>query len=429
MSHSRRSFIKRGGIAYLSLGTVIPSVKPTVEEYAQLLLPNVQDKDPRIIAQDERFWSIIQQSFTRNKDFINLENGYYSCLPIQTLNAQKAHVQRLNDERSRYMRIDQVRDRENVKSRLAEFAGCSLEEVIVTRNTTESLNTVIFGLDFQPGDEVILCDQDYGSMQEQFKQQAQRKGIKLRWVKVPLHPQSDDEIISLYKQAISPKTRILLVSHIINITGQVLPVRKIADMAHSHGVEVICDGAHSFGHLDFRIPELGVDYFGTSLHKWLCCPLGSGLLYIKQDKIPQIWPLFGDVHKKSDDIRKLEHIGTQPCSTHLSILNALDFQLTIGNKIKEERLRYLRNYWMDRVRDLPHVRINSPQEDSRSCGIGNVGVKGKSPKELAEYLFEEHKVYTVAINRESVQGVRVTPHLYTTLEDVEALVTALKQLG
>ena len=428
MNHSRRSFIKRSGIAYLGVGA-IPYVNPTAKHESQSLLPDAKGREPKILAQDEKFWSLIQKSFTRNQEYVNLENGYYSCLPIQTLNAQKAHIQRLNEERSHYMRTEQVEDRERVKKELADFAGCSVDELIVTRNTTESLNTIVFGLDFNPGDEAILCDQDYGSMQEQFKQQAQRKGLKLKWVEVPLHPQSDEEIVSIYEKEITPKTRILLVSHIINITGHVLPVRKIADMAHSHGVEVLCDGAHSFGHLEFQIPDLHVDYFGTSLHKWLCCPLGTGMLYIKREKIPQIWPLFGDVYKKTEDIRKLEHIGTQPCSTHLSILNALDFHLTIGSKLKEERLRYLRNYWMDQVRELPHIVLNSPKEDARSCGIGNVGVKGMTPKELSTQLFEKFKVYSASINRGAIQGVRVTPHLYTTLEDLDVLVHALKMLG
>ena len=428
MNHSRRSFIKRSGIAYLGLGTM-PYMDSTINGQLKGILPHRSGAEPKELAQDEKFWSVIQKSFTRNKEFTNLENGYYSCLPIQTLNAQKAHIQQLNEERSHYMRNEQVKDREFVKMQLAEFAGCSLEELIITRNTTESLNTIVFGLDYNPGDEAILCDQDYGSMQEQFKQQAQRRGLKLKWVQLPLHPQSDEELVSIYEQAITSKTRILLVSHIINITGHVLPVRKIADMAHRHGVEVLCDGAHSFGHLEFRIPDLGVDYFGTSLHKWLCCPLGTGMLYIKREKIPQIWPLFGDVHKKPEDIRKLEHIGTQPCSTHLSILNALDFHLTIGSDVKEERLRYLRNYWMEKVKDFPHIILNSPKEDARSCGIGNVGVKGMPPNELATKLFDDCKVYTAAINRGAVQGVRVTPHLYTTLKDLEVLVEALKQLG
>ena len=426
MKHNRRSFIKQSSLA---LGSVSFSLSSQNKKSLQQAIELSTSKSPTELAEDEAFWSVVQQSFTRNPRFINLENGYYSCLPQETLNAQIGHIQRVNEQRSYYMRNHQVKDRENVKRQLADFAGCSLEELIITRNTTESLNTIVFGLDFKKGEEAILCDQDYGSMQEQFKQQAQRYGLKLKWVKLPLHPKSDEEIVAQYEAAITPNTRILLVSHIINISGQVLPVRKIADMAHSHGVEVLCDGAHSFGHLNFNIPDLGVDYFGTSMHKWLCCPLGTGLLYIKKDKIPSIWPLFGDVGRDPADIRKLEHIGTQPSSTHLAIVDALNFQHLIGSANKEARLRYLRNYWIDRVKDLPHIEINSPFETERSCGIGNVAVKGMPSSELAKNLWEGFQIYTVAINRESVKGIRVTPHLYTTLDDLKSFVEALTQLG
>lgn len=427
MPHSRRSFLRMSSIAPIA-AISYPFSSVEAVHSLKTALKEVEGVSPRLLAEDETFWYYVQKSFKQTPKFINLENGYFCCQPLEVLDSQQNHIQMINEMPSYYMRRHQWPDRRLVKAQLADFAGCSVEEIAITRNTTESLNTVIAGLDFKAGDEAILCDQDYGSMQQQLKQQSQRQGLALKWVNIPLHPTSDEEIVQIYKEAITPKTRIMLVSHVINITGHVLPVRKIADMAHDHGVEVICDGAHSFGHLDYNIPDLGCDYFGTSLHKWLCCPLGSGLLYIKKDRIAQVWPLFGDVVKKADDIRKFEHQGTQPISTHLTIANALKFQQMIGSERKQERLRYLRNYWVERVKDLPHVTINSPLEWERSCAIGNVAVKGMSPSELEKYLFEKHNIFTVSINRESVKGIRVTPHLYTTISDLDTFVAAIQAI-
>ena len=220
----------------------------------------------------------------------------------------------------------------------------------------------------------------------------------------------------------------ILVTHLINISGQVMPVRKIADMAHRKGVEVMIDGAHSFAHLDFKIPELGGDYFGCSLHKWLCCPLGAGLLYVKKDKIPHIWPLFGDRGIKAEDIRKFEQIGTRPSSTPLTISNAIKFHEMIGTERKAERLKYLQHYWVSKVRDLPKVTINTPKESHRHGAIANIAVEGMSPKELSTYFYDQHRIFTVAINRKSVKGVRVTPHLYTSLKELDTFVEAIKSL-
>jgi len=428
MNYNRRNFIKHGGLA--TLGAVsLPYRNPQELSQIRKALLSVEHLPAKEVAHHEDFWYQVQKSFKQSPHFTNLENGYFCCQPLEVMEAQMNNIRMINERPSHYMRTQQHEDRQNIKRQLASLAGCSTEEIVITRNTTESLNTIIAGMDFQPGDEAILCDQDYGSMQEQFEMQSRRQGLVLKWIELPLHPESDEEIVSRYEAAITPQTKVMLATHLINISGQVLPVKKIADMAHKHDVEVICDGAHSFAHIDFKIPDLGCDYFGASLHKWLCCPLGSGLMYIKKDHIHKIWPLYGDVHKKADDISKFEHYGTHPCSTDRTIADAIHYHQMIGAERKMERLRYLRNYWVDQVKDLPKVRINSPLEWERSCAIGNVAIEGMTPQELATYLFDEHRIFTVAINRQSVKGVRVTPHLYTTLRDLDKLIHAINQLS
>jgi len=426
MSLSRRSFIKRTGLGGTAL-CALPFAQTSATQQIAYQNELLGDQSPGAIAQNEDYWYHVQKAFKQSPHFINLENGYFCCMPLEVQDAQQNNIRLINETPSYYMRTQQHKDRTNVIQQLAEFAGVDPAELVITRNTTESLNTIVAGMDFEPGDEAVLTYQDYGSMQEQFKQQERRKGIKINWIELPLHPQSDEEIVELYANAITPRTKVILVTHLINLTGQVLPAKKIADMAHEKGVEVICDGAHSFAHIDYKIPDLNCDYFGTSLHKWLCCPLGSGLMHIKKEHIAKIWPLYGDVAKAEDDIRKFDHNGTLPLSTHRTLADALHFHQLIGSARKQARLIYLRNYWIDQVKELEHVHINSPFEASRSSAIGNVGVEGMKPTELADYLFEKHRIFTVAINHKSVKGVRITPHLYTTLSDLDRLVTALRQ--
>ena len=427
MDTTRRNFLySMGSLTAGSLG--IPYFGKDDIEAIFHALKSKQHLSPEEIASDETFWYQVQKAYKQSPHFLNLENGYFSPQPVEVMEAQLENIRMLNEKPSFYMRTSQFPDYINVKKQLAEFAGCSHEEIVITRNTTESLNTVIMGMDFEAGDEVILCDQDYMSMQEQFMQQGERNGLKLVYIDLPLHPESDDEIVQRYENAITPRTKVMLVTHLINITGQVLPVRKIADMAHSHGVEVVVDGAHAFAQLDFKIPDLGADYYGASLHKWLCCPLGAGILYMKKEHIPKIWPLFGDANIPKNDIRKFEHIGTRPVTTPLTISNAIRFHQMIGSARKEARLRYLQKYWTDKVRDLPRVNINTPVDDLRCCAIANIAVEGKKPQELSAYFYDEHRIFTVAINRKSVKGVRVTPHLYTTKADLDRFVKAIQEL-
>jgi len=313
-------------------------------------------------------------------------------------------------------------------SKLAEVAGCSADELIITRNTTESLDMIIAGLDWKPGDEAVMAEQDYGAMLEMFKQVSKRYGIINKLVSVPNIPQTDDEIVNLYASAITDKTKLLMVCHMINITGQILPVRKICDMAHARGVQVMVDGAHSFAHIKFSIPDLNCDYFGSSLHKWLSVPLGAGILYVKKESISNVWPLIAESERKPDDISRLNHTGTYPVHTDLAITDAIDFYNIIGVERKEARLRFIQNYWTSKVRDLPNVLVNTPADPARSCGIANVGIRGMKPAVMSDILFKKHKIYTVAIDDAGVHGCRITPNVYTTTSDLDVLVKALKEL-
>jgi selenocysteine lyase/cysteine desulfurase len=282
---------------------------------------------------------------------------------------------------------------------------------------------------WEAGDEAVMAEQDYGAMLNQFKLMEKRYGIVNKIISVPNHPQSDEEIVKLYADAITDKTKLLMVCHMINITGHILPVRKICDMAHAHGVEVMVDGAHAFAHINYKISDLGCDYYGTSLHKWLSVPLGAGFLYVKKGKADGIWPLLAEGKREPGDIYQLNHIGTHPVYTDLTIANAIDFYLKIGRDRKEERLRYLQRYWSDKVRSIKGVIVNTPVDKNRSCGIANVGIEGMKPKELATTLMEKYKIYTVAIDGANVHGCRITPNVYTTPNELDVFVTALKELA
>lgn len=387
------------------------------------------DRPPRAVAADEAFWEALRRQFRVTDEFIHLENGYYVLAAEPVLEAFIGHVRALNPVSSRYMRTRQFDDKAAVRDQLARLLGCPPDELIVTRNTTEALDTVISGLDWKAGDEAVMAEHDYGAMLDMFRQQARRYGVVNRVVSVPLHPKSDEEIVGIYENAITPNTRLLMVCHVVNITGQVLPVRKIADMAHRHGVDVLVDGAHAVGHLEFRLPDLGADYYGSSLHKWLGSPLGAGILHVRKEKIRPLWPVFGDSSFADDDIRKLNHTGTHPVYTDLAIADALRFQEKIGLARKEARLRYLQTYWTSRVRNHPGLVVNTPADPLRTGAIANVGVANLKPADLAKVLFERYNIWTVAIDTAGVRGVRVTPHLFTTTTELDRLVGALKALA
>lgn len=417
----KRTFLKN----LVALGVAASPTTVAMEK----AVAGVASVAPKTLAGDEDFWATIRSGYKLKPDYINLENGYYCFLPQETLNHFISHVKEVNYEGSWYMRTVQWDNKRAVAARLAEMCGCSPEELIITRNTTESLDMIITGVHWEKGDEAVMADQDYGAMLNHFDLAARRYGVVNKRVSVPNHPASDEEVVDLYASVITEKTRLLMVCHIINITGHILPIRKICDMAHARGVEVMVDGAHAFGHFEFNINDLDCDYYGSSLHKWLSTPLGAGMLYVKKGKSDQIWPLLAEGKREPNDIYALNHIGTHPVHTDLAISNAIDYHLAIGGKRKEERLRYLQTYWTSRVRDIPGVIVNTPKDPNRYCGIGNVGIEGMKPRDFAKTLMEKYRIYTVAIDGADVHGCRISPNVYTTPEELDVLVRACTELA
>lgn len=416
----KRTFLKNAGLLGLSGMLSLDGIAQLVKDVSSIA--------PEELAADEEFWETIRRGYRLKPDYINLENGYYNFLPEQVLEKFIGHVREINYQGSYYMRTVQFDNKKAVAAKLANVAGCNPEELIITRNTTESLDMIIAGLEWKPGDEAVMAEQDYGSMLDMFKQVSKRYGIVNRIVSVPNIPGNDEEIVNLYASAITDKTKLLMVCHMINITGQILPVKKICDMAHSKGVQVMVDGAHSFAHIKFSIPDLNCDYFGSSLHKWLSVPLGAGILYVRKDRIGNVWPLIAEGERKPDDISRLNHTGTYPVHTDLAIGDAIDFYNIIGAERKEARLRFIQNYWTSKVRDLPNVLVNTPADPARSCGIANVGIRGMKPGELSDLLLKKYKIYTVAIDGAGVHGCRITPNVYTNTVDLDVLVNALTQI-
>jgi selenocysteine lyase/cysteine desulfurase len=384
---------------------------------------------PENLASDEAFWAEMRAKFKLTPDYINLENGYYCFQPQEVLEQFIANVRTINVEASHYMRTRQVDDDLHVRTQLAALAGCPVEELITTRNTTESLDMIIGGYDWKPGDEAVMANQDYGAMLDMFRLQAKRFGMRNVMLDVPMDPKSDDEVVQVYANALTPRTRLLMICHMVNITGHILPVRAICDMAHARGVAVMVDGAHAFAQLDYKIPDLGCDYYGASLHKWLATPLGAGLLYVKKERIAALWPLLADLSMADDDIRKLNHKGTNPVHTAITIPNSIAFHQMIGSARKEARLKWLQQYWTTRVRGLPKIVMNTPSDPKRTGAIANVGVQGMKPADLAKVLLEKYKIFTVAIDGALVRGVRVTPQVYTASSELDKFVAALKELA
>lgn len=393
------------------------------------ILHAAEHLSPLELAEDHDFWAKIRGTYKLKPDYINLENGFYCIQPEETLERFIQHVREVNYQGSYYMRNYRLDNKQRVTEKLAEMIGCAGDELIITRNTTESLDTVIGGLDWNAGDEAVLANQDYGAMRNMFELVQDRYGVVLELIDIPMHPKSDDEIVETYASAITSKTRLLMVSHIVNITGHILPVRKICDMAHSKGVDVLVDGAHAFGHFNFSIADLDCDFYGSSLHKWLSVPLGSGILYAKKKNVPKIWPLFADGPREGDDIQKLNHTGTHPAHTDLAIANAIDYHNRIGGDRKEARLRYIQNYWTDRARKMSHLVLFTPEERHRSCAIATVGIKDMEPAEMAKILLEDYGVFTVAINGSGVHGCRVSPNVFTSIEELDTFVEALRSMG
>lgn len=428
MRNDRRNFLQKAGAA-TATAFLTSLTSPAWARNLQKALHNAEGMMADELAREEDFWYYIQQSFTLSSGLINLNNGGVSPAPKTVQDAMKRYYDLSNEAPSYYMWRVLDQGREPLRKNLARLAGCSPEEIAINRNSSEGLETIIFGLPLKAGDEVVAAKQDYPNMINAYKQREIRDGIKIIWIDLQMPSENEDYLVKQYVNAFTSKTRVVHVTHVINLNGQILPVKKIAAEAHKRGIEVIADGAHSFAHIDFKIPDLDCDYFATSLHKWLYAPIGSGMLYVKKEKIKKIYPLFASDDPQKDDIRKFESLGTRPFFIEQAIGEALAYHDMIGSERKEKRLHYLKNYWMERVKDIPKVKLNTSLHPQWGCAIGNVGIEGKKPGDLDSFLFEKYKIHAVGIDMENVKGVRITPNVYTTTKDLDVLIEAIDRFA
>jgi selenocysteine lyase/cysteine desulfurase len=425
---NRRNFFKLAGSAAMAASPITQILTKTSELGDGYRNKIFQSHPIDESIKDEDFWYQVRMAFTVFPGMINLNNGGVSPSPKIVQEAVERYNKLSNEAPSYYMWRILDQGREPLREKLSKLAGCDAEELAINRNASEALETIIFGLRLNKGDEVVLTKQDYPNMINAWKQREKRDGIVLKWVDLMLPIEDDDAIVGAYTQAFSDKTKLVHITHIINWTGQIIPARKIADIAHKKGIEVLVDGAHSFVHINYTIKDLDCDYFGTSLHKWLCAPIGSGMLFVKKDKISKLYPLFGAGDPESSDIRKFENLGTRSFPIEQGIAEAIDFQNMIGMERKEKRLRYLKNYWANQVSDLPGVRLNTSLKDEFSCAIANFSIKDKKLEDIDATLFNKYKIHTVGINWENIHGVRVTPNVYTLTSDLDRLVKGIKEL-
>lgn len=424
----RRSFIQQAG-TIAAAASLIPLLDIFSAEKVEAAIKKIEHLSPLDAARDEDFWFTIRQAYTVSPNIINLNNGGVGPQPVVTQDALDRYVRLANQGPAYYMWQTIGMERENVRKQLAGLGGVSEEEVAINRNSSEALETVIFGLDLKEGDEILTTNQDYPNMMSALHQRELRDKIKVVKISVPVPCEDDGIIVERFRKAITPKTKVILLCHVINLTGQIMPVRAVADMAHEKNIEVICDGAHSFAHLDFKIPDLHCDYFGTSLHKWLCAPFGTGMLWMKKEKIKNLWPLLAHPEPKSEDIRKFENLGTRSFPIEAAIGVSVNFHLGIGIKRKEERLRYLKNYWAEKILKFPKVKLNTSLKNEYSGAIGNFIIDGMEPSQIVDKLFADHKIYTTPIVHDEFKGVRVTPNVYTSLNDLDLFVSSVEKIA
>jgi selenocysteine lyase/cysteine desulfurase len=425
---SRKKFLQHSALATAGL-SLLEFMQPLQAAEFRGHLKRLSALEPAAVAEDEDFWNFIKEQYTVSPNIINLNNGGVSPQPKQVQDAHIRFYQYCNEAPSYYMWRILDQGREPLRAKIAELAGCLPEEIAINRNTTEGLNTIIFGLNLKAGDEVVLSKYDYPNMMNAWKQREKRDGIKLNWVDFDFPVESDEIFLEKYANAITPKTKIVHITHMMNWTGQLLPARKLADMAHKKGCEVILDASHTFAHIDYKIPDLDCDYFATSLHKWLCAPFGTGFMYIKKDKIKNVWALLSAPVPDADNIGKFESIGTRSFAAEMAIGNAIDFQYLVGNKRKEERLRFLKNYWCKKASKIPKFKLYTSLKDDYSCALANFTLEGWKPEDIDAKLFEKKKIHCTTVNHENVHGVRITPHVYTSLRDLDRLVEGIEEIA
>ena len=386
-------------------------------------------KTQRDVTEDEDFWYQVKMAYTVSPALVNLNNGGVCPAPKVVQDAVDRYNKLSNETPSYFMWRILDKGRESIRGKLANLGGCNPDEIAINRNASEALETVIFGLRLQRGDQVVLTKQDYPNMINAWKQRAHRDGIVLKWIDLDL-PSEDEEIIAnKYISMFTARTKVVHITHVINWMGQIIPARKIADAARARNIEVVIDAAHSFAHLEYQINDLGGDYLGTSLHKWLCAPIGSGMLWVRKNKIKHLYPLFGASDPESDDIRKFENLGTRSFPIEQGIGQAIDFHHMIGSNRKFKRLHFLKNYWIDALEDVEGIKIQTSKDPKFGGAIGFFSMDGMTPNRISELLLNRYNIHTVAINWEHFYGVRVTPNVYTLTSDLDRFVAAVKEIS
>lgn len=381
------------------------------------------------VARDEDFWAHVQEAFTADRSMVNLNNGGVCPAPAVVQAAMKRYLDHANEAPAYVLWRLQDPQKETVRAGLARLFGADPEEIAITRNASESLENVQQGLDLAAGDEILTTDQDYPRMLTTWKQRERREGIVLKQIQLPVPCEDDDEIVRRFEAAIGPRTKALHFCHVINLHGMVLPVKRLAALARAHGIPSIVDGAHSFAMLDFKHAELDCDYFGTSLHKFLFAPHGTGMLFVRREKIRGLWPLMAADAKQDADIRKFEEIGTHPLANLLAVAEALAFHEAIGPDRKAARQIYLRDWWAKRLAALPNVKLHTSLAPGRSSGVALVEIEGVDPAKLHEHLWSKQRIFTVAIVHPQFRGLRISPTVYTRLSELERFCEAMEDVA
>ncbi len=425
---SRRSFFRKSFGAAGALSLTALSAQAMADDIADALT-SLQKKTPEAAANDEELWTRMAQAYTVSPTPLNLNNGGVSPQPKIVQDAVERYYRYSNEGPSHYMWHILDKGREPLRRKLAALAGTEAGELAIHRNTTEALGNVAFGLTLNKGDEIVMTKQDYPNMIQAWKQREMREGIKINWISLNLPVENDDTVLKAFIDATTPRTKIWHITHMINWTGQILPVKKLCDEARKRNLITIVDAAHTFAHLDYKITDFNPDYLGTSLHKWLCAPFGTGMLYVPQRNIAGLWPLLPSEKPQSADIRKFEVIGTRSFASEQAISQAIDFHNAIGAKRKEERLRYLKNYWCEKLMKHPRIKLNISLKPEYACALGNVSIDGIEPEAVSSKLLNEHLIHAVAIKWENISGLRVTPHVYTSTQDLDRFVEAMLKIA
>jgi selenocysteine lyase/cysteine desulfurase len=425
---SRRRFLGAVGVPAAAALTGFPVPLPRLGRDAAGIAREIAryDSSPSEAASDEDFWAEVSKAFTVDRTLVNLNNGGVSPSPAYVQEAMKRHLDYSNEAPTYTMWQVLEPQREGVRQRMAREWGCHPEEVAFTRNASESLQTLQLGYDLKRGDEVLTTTQDYPRMITTFRQRERREGIVMRQIQIPIPAEDPADVVRRFEAAITPTTRLILMCHMINITGQILPVREVVRMARTRDLPVVVDGAHALAHFDFHIPDLECDNYSASLHKWLFAPHGTGFLYVRREKIPEIWPLMAAPDRMEDDIRKFEEIGTHPAANYLAIGEALTFHQAIGSKRKEARMIYLRDRWARRLAGNERVRLHTSLQPGFACGIATAQIEGVDSGELAQWLWSEHRMIVVPIKHPEFEGIRVSPSVYTTLEELDRFAEAME---